>query len=239
MRDDLTIGLVIAAEAIKRMHHKENIMSLLTIEQFTKILDMPESRAAVWYPQIVVAMDKFEINTPLRIAHFLAQVGHESGSFKYVKEIWTNSPAQQSYEGAARLGNTETGDGEKFLGRTPIQLTGHKNYKLFGDYIGVDFVSQSALLERIDYGALCCGWFWAIGAGQNLGRAALAALDKYDKGVGVNLNDIADADDIQTITLCVNGGLNGFEDRSRILLHGINIFGINAQLNNNLTWSKE
>lgn len=200
-------------------------MSLLTIEQFAAILNMPDNRASIWYPQVVVAMDEFEINSPLRISHFLAQVGHESGSFKYVKEIWTNSLAQQGYEGAARLGNSDVGDGERYLGRGPMQITGRKNYAALSVALDINFISQPQLLERIDYGARSACWFWKAGAGKNLGHAALSALEKYDSGVGVNLNDVADADDIVTITLCINGGMNGFEERSRILLQAFNVLG--------------
>lgn len=211
---------------------------MITQMQLVSVLQIPEQRADVWQPHVDAAMVEFEINTPLRISHFLAQVGHESGGFKYTKEIWTNSPAQQSYEMAARLGNTEPGDGERFMGRGPIQLTGRKNYKLFGAFIGMDLVSQPQLVERMDIGCRSAGWFWKFGSGFNLGHAALTALGKYGKGEGVNLNDIADRDDIETITLCINGGLNGFEQRSAILLRAIDEFGINRQTDSKLTWEK-
>lgn len=209
---------------------------MITTAQLVNILEIPEARADVWSPHIGAAMSEFDITTPLRIAHFLAQVGHESGGLKYTKEIWTNSPAQQSYEGAERLGNTDPGDGEKFMGRGPMQITGRKNYQAFSDAIGVDFVSQPALIERMDYGARSAGWFWKFGAGHNLGNAALVALAKLGMGAGVNLNDLADLDDIQTITLCVNGGLNGFEQRSAFLMRAINVLGINAQPGGQLKW---
>lgn len=189
---------------------------MIAIPQLIQILDIPEARAIVWQPSLDAAMTQFEINTPLRAAHFIAQIGHESGRLVYVKEGWTNSSAQRSYEGAARLGNNEPGDGERFMGRGPMQITGRKNYHALTDALHANFVAQPQLLERIDYGAQSAGWFWKIGAGLNLGHLAKDALQQYGMGVGVNLNDIADQDDIKTITLCINGGLNGFDDRNAI-----------------------
>jgi len=199
---------------------------MITAIQLMQILNIPDARATVWQPQLDAAMTQFEINTPLRAAHFIAQIGHESGRLVFVKEGWTNSPAQQSYEGAARLGNTEEGDGRLFMGRGPMQITGRKNYQSLSDALDVDFTAQPQLLERIDYGALSAGWFWKIGAGLNLGRHALAALEQYGMGVGVDLNDIADQDDIETITYCVNGGLTGYDDRTAIYQRARNALGV-------------
>lgn len=211
---------------------------MVTAPQLIRILNIPDTRAAMWQPALSDAMDEFEINTPLRSAHFLAQIGHESGGLKYTKEIWTNSPAQQSYEMASRLGNTEPGDGEKFMGRGPPQLTGRKNYRLCGEFLGVDLLSHPQLLERVDYGSRAACWFWKMGAGLNLGRAAILALNKYGMGAGVNLNDIADRDDVETITLCINGGMNGFEQRCAILRRAFDVLGIDGQTGGTATWIK-
>lgn len=209
---------------------------MITSAQMVSILQIPEQRAEVWQPHVDAAMLEFEVNTPLRAAHWLAQVGHESGGFRYVKEIWTNSPAQQGYEGAERLGNTEPGDGERFLGRGPMQITGRGNYARLSAALGVDFVAQPHLLERVDYGARSAGWFWAVGAGLGLSRRALEASKRYGLGVGLSLNALADLDDLETITLCVNGGLNGLEQRGAILLRAVNVLGVDRPADGKLTW---
>ena len=191
---------------------------MISISDLENIYNIRAPRALVWQPHLAAAMAQFEINTPLRIAHFIAQIGHESGRLVFVKEIWNPAQiaAQKSYEGAARLGNTEPGDGERFMGRGLVQITGRKNYQTVSDALGVDFIVQPRLLERPDYAALSAAWFWHTGAGLNLGRRALIALLKYDMGAGVNLNDLADQDDLETITLCINGGLNGYVDRCKL-----------------------
>lgn len=122
-----------------------------------------------------------------RLAHFLAQLCHESGSFRYMEEIASGA----AYEGRADLGNTQPGDGKRFKGRGPIQLTGRANYRAFGRRIGID-------LERHP----------EIAAVPSIG---LHTALEYWKDRG--LNALADADDIRAITLKINGGLNGFDDR--------------------------
>jgi putative chitinase len=134
---------------------------------------------------------KFEINTPLRISHFLAQVLHESGCFYYRKELASGS----AYEGRKDLGNNVSGYGVKYKGRAFIQITGYNNYKLFGEYAKIDCLNQPELLESDNYVFLASGWFW----------------DTH------KLNLLADKDDITTITKRINGGLNGFDDRKQWL----------------------
>jgi putative chitinase len=80
-------------------------------------------RAAQWVPSLQAACDRYEINTPLRVAAFLAQVGHDSMGLSCVREIWGPTPAQTHYEGRGDLGNTELGDGKRFMGRGLIQIT--------------------------------------------------------------------------------------------------------------------
>jgi predicted chitinase len=145
-------------------------------------------------PGIKQAMAKYIIDTPLRRAHFLAQIGHESGELRFRAEI-ANGDA---YEQRLDLGNSVPGDGRRFKGRGLIQLTGKANYAEYGRSMG----RETELLQNPDSvetdTVLCsdvAGWFWA------------------KRGC----NALADADDLTAITRKVNGGLNGLEDRRRLL----------------------
>jgi putative chitinase len=135
--------------------------------------------------------EKYSINTNLRLAHFLAQVIHESGRFKYETEIASGS----EYEGRKDLGNTEKGDGTRYRGRSFIQVTGRSNYKAVTKALGVDFLSNPELLAQPPYDMLAAGWYWDTR----------------------NLNALADKDDVVGITKKVNGGLNGLSDREQWL----------------------
>ncbi len=133
------------------------------------------------------AMQKFEINTPLRIAAFIAQIAHESGSFRYVKELATG----EAYEGRKDLGNSEKGDGVRFKGRGLIQITGRTNYQLVSKAIGMDFVLSPEKLEWPLYAVESAAWWWKM------------------RG----LNELADSQDFQKITKRINGGFNGIAER--------------------------
>jgi putative chitinase len=135
--------------------------------------------------------EKYNINTNLRLAHFLAQVIHESGRFKYETEIASGS----EYEGRKDLGNVQSGDGKKFRGRGFIQVTGRSNYKAVTKALGVDFLDNPELLGTPPYDMLSAGWYW----------------DTH------SLNQWADKDDIITITKKVNGGLTGITQREQWL----------------------
>lgn len=168
----------------------------ITPAQLTRIYGIPFLNAANWAGPINAAMREFGISTsPDRIAAFLAQIGHESGRLRYVREIWGPTPVQERYEGRADLGNTQPGDGKRFMGRGLIQITGRANYAQISDALGEDFVRFPGLLERPEFAARSAGWFWA------------------SRG----LNELADAGDHRRITRRINGGLNGLEDRLLIL----------------------
>src|SRR5690606_4952046 len=127
------------------------------------------------------------METNLRLAHFLAQVLHESGSFRYMEEIASG----KAYEGRADLGNTQPGDGVRYKGRGPIQITGRANYRYFGRKIGIDIESNPTIAAVPSIGLHLALEYWK------------------DRG----LNALADKDDIETITRRINGGLNGLADR--------------------------
>ena len=133
------------------------------------------------------AMDEFHINTPTRQAAFLAQIGHESGSLRYVRELASGG----AYEGRVDLGNTEPGDGVKFKGRGLIQITGKANYAACGAALDEDLLGTPELLELPDLAARSAGWFWTTHG----------------------CNELADAGNFQKLTRRINGGLNGLAER--------------------------
>ena len=136
-------------------------------------------------------LEQYDINTPLRKAHFWAQAAHETAGFRYTHEIWGPTKAQKRYEGRRDLGNNIPGDGFKFRGRGIFQLTGRANYRTYGQKIDVD------LLNNPD----------AAAEPEN----ALKIACEYWKSR--NLNQYADANNIETITRRINGGQNGLADR--------------------------
>lgn len=166
-------------------------------------------RASTMLEYINAAMSEFEITIPLRAAHWLAQLAHESGSLRYMRELASG----EAYEGREDLGNILPGDGRKFPGRGPIQITGRRNtglvsYALFGDD---RLMTTPELLELPENAFRSAGWFWRIGAGLNLSSRA----KQHGIPVGCDLNSYADDNDIESITLAVNGGMNGYDDRMK------------------------
>lgn len=159
----------------------------VTIEQLRQIMPHARSRADEFTDPLNDAMDEFEINTPQRQAAFLAQVAHESGELRYAEEIASG----KAYEGRADLGNTEPGDGVRFKGRGLIQITGRANYHSCGDALGLDLIAEPELLGSAANACRSAAWFWSAHG----------------------CNELADADNFRKITLRINGGLNGQEDR--------------------------
>ena len=169
-----------------------------------------------WFEPLQETFEKYQINTPKRQACFIGQCMHESGGFKFLRENLNYSAkalmntwpsrfpdadiaeqyarqpekiANKVYSG--RMGNTEDGDGAKYIGRGLIQLTGKDNYKAFGEAIGEDLVANPQLVEEPRYAALSAGWFWNR----------------------KQINLLADSMDIDTMTKRINGGNIGIQDR--------------------------
>ena len=140
---------------------------------------------------------EYEINTPLRQAHFWAQAAHETGGLRLLHEVWGPTDAQKRYEGRKDLGNTEPGDGYLFRGRGIFQLTGRANYVAMGNKIGIDLVAdpEKAADPEISLRIACEYW-------------------KSRK-----INVCADADDVVAVTKKINGGTNGLQDRKANLAH--------------------
>lgn len=184
---------------------------LPTLEQLKSI-----SKAAKATPTIASNMqsiiagletygEKAGLDLPHRLAKYLGQLSHESGAFKYDKEIWGNTPAQQRYDTRTDLGNTKAkdGDGKRYMGRTGTQLTGKANYTSFRDWVrknvdpkAPDFVKYPDKVNTDPWEGLVPIWFWTVG-----------------NSTGKSLNTYADENNDEMITRRINGGLNGYADR--------------------------
>lgn len=147
-------------------------------------------------------MEKYEINTPLRISHFLAQVGHESGSLRYKEEIASGA----AYEGRLDLGNTQPGDGRRFKGGGLIQLTGRHNHTQYANFVGdPDLIIHPERIGREPlHSAGAAGWYWMTR----------------------KINPLADQDNLVAVTKKVNGGTNGLEDRRSFLARAKKVLGL-------------
>ena len=173
----------------------------ITTQQLLKILPNAGQVAGVFVPVLNAAMSRYQIVGSKRIAAFIAQIGHESGQLKYVKEIWGPTKAQAKYEGRADLGNTVQGDGSKYRGRGLIQITGRANYKACGEALGLDFINHPELLEKPLHACMSAAWFWA-----SRGLSTLADAGKFD-----------------TITSRINGGQNGAADRQALYAKALKV----------------
>ena len=151
-------------------------------------------------PNLLLTMAEYEMSTPLRQAHFLAQLIHESGSFNYLEEL----DSGDYLEGRTDLGNIEPGDGCRFKGRGLIQITGRSNYRACGQALGVDLIQAPTRLADCDLACLSAGWFW-------------------EKN---KINDYADRDDVEMVSRTINGGLNGFEERQHYLVASKDVLNV-------------
>lgn len=187
-----------------------------------------------WYNALAQLLPDYEINTPQRIAAFLAQCAHESGEFTALKENlnyraatlrkifpkyfptdeianqYANLPNKQEAIAnkvyANRMGNGDeaSGDGFRYCGRGLIQLTGKDNYSWFAASIGIGPDEASEYLQTFEGAAQSACWFWE----QN------------------NLNAFADAGDILGMTKRINGGTIGLDDRIAHYKHALQVFGV-------------
>lgn len=197
----------------------EEPKKLLTIDELYYINNnLYKDKCEEYIDALNKVLPENNIDTPLRVCHFLAQVIHESGHLRYNKENLNysasalksvfkkyfptddlaNQYARQPEKIANRVyanrmgnGNESSGDGYKYCGRGLIQLTGKNNYTECSKDMKIDIVNNPDLLLVPDYALKSACWFW----NKN------------------NLNQYADKDDITTITKRINGGLNGIESR--------------------------
>lgn len=169
---------------------------IITNEELKQIMPkLSPAKRTLYLPFLNRVMEEYEINTPLRSAAFLAQLAHESGEFRYMEELWGPTEAQKRYEPpgtlAEKLGNTQPGDGKRFKGRGPIQITGRSNYDRYGKLLGVDLLANPELAATPQIAFSIAGLYWQANG----------------------LNQLADRDDILSITKRINGGVNGLADR--------------------------
>ena len=199
----------------------------LTLDQLKQVI--PKNQyVSYWHHALAQLLPQYEINTPDRIAAFLAQCAHESGGFVFIKENlnyrWqslrkvfpkyfpTDALAQQ-YEKqpqkianrvyANRMGNgpEESGDGWRFCGRGLIQVTGRDNYSWFAASLQISPEEASEYMETFEGAAQSACWFWESN----------------------NLNQWADKHDILTLTKRINGGTIGLEDRKKHYEHCLHV----------------
>lgn len=191
-------------------------------------------RGAELYSAMEKILPKYDIDTPKRIAMFLAQCGHESGGFSVMAENLNYSAkaldkvfgkyfaragrdAKQYQRQPAKIanvvyanrmgnGDTESGDGWKFRGRGYIQLTGHDNYTRFANYIDKDIDEAIEYLETVEGAIVSACWFWKTNG----------------------LNELSDAGDIRNVTRRINGGFNGLKDREHHYHKALGLFGSSA-----------
>lgn len=202
--------------------------SILTKDRLKQMVKNPYIDQ--WHEALDQLLDDYEINTPLRVAHFVAQCAHESGNFVFVKENlnyraaslrkifpkyfptdelaaqYANKPeriANRIY--ANRMGNgpEESGDGFRYCGRGLIQLTGKDNYTFFAGSLGISVEEASEYLQTFEGAAQSACFFWE----QN------------------RLNRFADANDVKGLTRAINGGFIGLEDRIKHTEHALHILG--------------
>ena len=205
----------------------------LTVEQLYEINGKLNKKECEYYIDALnLILPSFNIDIPLRISHFLAQIIHESGHLKYksenlnysskalcsvfgkyfksmdIAEQYARKPekiANKVYANRMGNGDESSGDGWKYRGRGLIQLTGYTNYKKCSEYLEIDLINNPDLIcnnPEVSIKAAC--WFWNSNS----------------------LNNFADKDDIITITKRINGGTNGLEDRKRNLKLAKEIFKI-------------
>jgi putative chitinase len=165
---------------------------LVSLDDLLKITTVaPRSLLEKFVTPLNDGFKRFDVDTPLRVCHFLAQVLHESGELQYQEELASGA----DYEGRNDLGNTQPGDGRRYKGRGLIQVTGRFNYAQISRDLGVDYLTNPEKLANLPDCVHSAFWYW-----NSRGLSTLADQDNFEK-----------------ITLIINGGFNGWDDRLKYL----------------------
>jgi putative chitinase len=205
-------------------------MSVLTLEQLKKMLPK-NPYVADWHEALEQLLPDYDINTPKRIAAFVAQCAHESGNFMVLKENLNYKPAtlrkiwpkhfptdaiandyasrldkqrhiaNRAYANRMGNGDEASGDGHKFLGRGLIQLTGRNNHQAFADSVEMDINDVPEYLATFQGASQSACWFWETNG----------------------LNKWADTGNIKELTRRINGGAIGLEDRIKHYNHALHV----------------
>jgi putative chitinase len=205
-------------------------MSILTLEQLKQLVP-GNPYIDDWHEALDQLLDDYGIDTPHRVAHFIAQCAHESGGFKFIKENLNYSAkglmgtfkkyfptedlalqyqrkpekiANRVYANRMGNGDEASGDGWRYCGRGLIQLTGKDNYTFFAGSLGIPVEEAADYLATFEGAAQSACFFWE----QN------------------NLNRFADANDIKGLTRAINGGQIGLEDRIKHTNHALHVMGV-------------
>ncbi|MBN9685396.1 MULTISPECIES: glycoside hydrolase family 19 protein [unclassified Corallococcus] len=203
--ESLVLAAVAAAGAPKVVKKMKPTLDLsgLTLAQLQAIMpNLSTALAQEYAPLLALAMNEAAINTPIRRAAFLAQLAHESGEFRWMEEIASGA----AYEGRKDLGNTQPGDGIRYKGRGPIQVTGRANYRDAGQALGIDLENNPKRAAEPAIGFRTAAWYWT----------------------SRNINARADAGDLVGVTKLINGGTNGLEDRRKFYDRAVKVLGVTA-----------
>ena len=205
-------------------------MSVLTLEQLRQMLPK-NPYVADWHEALAQLLPDYDINTPRRIAAFVAQCAHESGNFMVLKENLNYRPAtlrkiwprhfptdaiaadyasrldkqrhiaNRAYANRMGNGDEASGDGHKFLGRGLIQLTGRNNHQAFADSVEMDINDVPEYLATFEGACQSACWYWETN----------------------KLNTWADTGDIKELTRRINGGYIGLDDRIKHYNHALSV----------------
>jgi putative chitinase len=173
----------------------------ITLDQLKKICPFAPRGLDAYVPYLNKFMPMYGIDTLDKVRAFIAQLAHESGSFRYTSELASG----KDYEGRKDLGNIYPGDGVKFKGHGLIQITGRANHLECGKALVIDLISTPTLLTTPQYAVQSACWFW-----QKRGLNEIAA--NPDKKYIWNKKERTA---FEWITIKINGGLNGLEDRKQ------------------------